>query len=288
MQQRPSVAFGFRQAVLLRRLVLAVWVVAIALQLPPLVVLGSTMAPSLSQLPANPERLATGDLLLIGFQSLEQVWEPVAGLALLCLGGWWMWTVLWHASIVSWQVWFTGRELRVGEVLGMGLAAWWRFLRLSLMTVFVMTTCLVVLWTALGQAMARCLDTGAETRYLVLLGLGGCVTLALVVVSWSAALWGAWLLGVPGSRSAVAAWAQGLVGGLRSPLTSVATLLAWVVPAMLLNLVPLVIGWQLPLLRGCGTLILGLGVELASSFCWVALFISFAPVTGLWPAEEAG
>jgi len=286
MLQRPSSRFGLRQTLRLRKLVLAVWLVALALELPLLVVLHVVLDPCVSQLPLDLQSMPPGDLLLVTLSSIERVRPLAISLGVLSCGGLWVWTVLWHASIVSWQVWFTGRELRLGEVIGMGLAAWWRFLRLSVMTAFVTGTVAVILWLGFETAASHVLQMGAEILYLVLLGSGGLFLLGSVAVSWTAGLWGAWLLGVPGSRSAAASWGRGLIGAVRAPVSTFSTLLAWAVPAFLLSLVPLVLGWLLPVLRGVGTMMVGVLVELGCSFCWVGLFTSFAPVTGLWSLEE--
>jgi hypothetical protein len=104
----------------------------------------------------------------------------------------------------------------------------------------------------------------------------------VVIVCWLAGLRGAWLLGEPDRRSAVVAWIGGLVGTARQPLSSVLTLTLWALPAVLAAALPLVAGWQIEALRApTPNAILGGVSGVIQAFCWVGLFLSFAPASGL-------
>ena len=125
-------------------------------------------------------------------------------------------------------------------------------------------------------------DNFAEARLIWLLGIGVVTTKLLAAVVWLATLCGCWLLGLPERRSAALAWLHGLVTAARMPVASLWSWLVWVVPALLVSAVPALVGWSFVELRGGLALI---GIELLASlvrwFCWVGLFCSFAPVTGV-------
>ena len=128
---RPSPRWGFHQARKLWRLVLACWVVSGLAFLPAILVLRGALAPALGRLPQEPGSLPQGEIAVIVVESLRPLMLPiglavVSGLVVL-----WVWTVLWHAGVVGWQLWAGGRRVRLGEVLGLGMVAWWRYARLS-------------------------------------------------------------------------------------------------------------------------------------------------------------
>ena len=199
----------------------------------------------------------------------------------------WVWFVLWHAGVVAWQLWAGGRRVRLGEVLGLGLVAWWRYARLSATAAVVLGLGGAALWLGLRAAVRSSFHSMAEERMMMLLAVGIVITKLLAVMVWLATLHGAWLLGLPERRSAVVAWLRGLWNTLRMPLSSVATWLLWLIPALLATLVPLLIGLAFVGLRGTLVLtVIGLIAALVRSFCWVGMFCSFAPVTGLLGEQD--
>jgi hypothetical protein len=284
--QGPSVGFGLRQARLLWQLVLAIWLVSTAVHLPPVLVLDTAMGAATAGLPDDESLIAEGDLYLIRQQVITDRAVPVLVLSCVGLLLWWLWTVLWKAGVVSWQVWVGGRKVRLGEVIGLGISSWWRFFRLALTAAAGLILSLGLVWLPLLLLIRAAYRADAGTRLLVLLVTGAVVSLLLVVLAWAATLWGVWLLGVPGSRSAVTAWLRGLVSALRTPLSTATAMAAWIVPILIVTVLPLYLGslltWlQVPVVN----LVITVTADLVRSFCLVALLCSFAPVTGLWIEE---
>ncbi len=194
----------------------------------------------------------------------------------------WLWTVLWHAGVVAWQLWTGGRRVRLGEVLGLGMVAWWRYIRLSLTALAALVLAGVVLWLPLGSAIRTSLNAMNEERMMLLVVVGFGITKLIAIVVWIATMHGAWLLGLPEYRSAVLSWVRGLWSAVRTPFSSLSTWFVWLVPAWLAAVVPLVVGFRFEGLRGSVALIVvSLLASLVRSFCWVGMFNSFAPVTGL-------
>jgi hypothetical protein len=189
--------------------------------------------------------------------------------------------VLWHAGVVAWTLRAGAGRARLGELLGFGLAAWWRYARLSATALVALALAgaaiALPLWWGTGRAYAAM----AERRLLLLVGIGVVATKLAAIAVWLATLHGSWLLGLPGRRSAVAAWLRGLQVAVHRPLPSLGAWLVWVVPALLASAVGPLLGAAFDDMRG-GPLLLGIGLlaSLARSFCWVGLLCSFAPVTG--------
>jgi hypothetical protein len=126
-----------------------------------------------------------------------------------------------------------------------------------------------------GVLVLEMVLTGAVLRgegplvYPILV-LGAVLTLVAVIVIWLATLHGAWLLGESGRRSALVAWARGLVATVRRPLRSLTVLMVWAIPGLALL--------ALPLLLDARAAVFAAPVAwLCSAFCWVALHLSFAP-----------
>jgi hypothetical protein len=115
-----------------------------------------------------------------------------------------------------------------------------------------------------------------ERRLIALVTAGAAATALAAIVVWLATLHGAWLLGLPGRRSAVVAWLRGLQATARRPVAGLSTLLVWVVPALLVSAVVPLLGVAFEGVRG-GPLLFAVGllVSLARAFCWVGLFCSF-------------
>ncbi len=283
---RPVPGWGALRATRLWRVVLAVWVVMTAAFLPALWVVEGAVGPSLGRLPE--QGVAAGDVLLIVVDSLR----PAAPALLLAVASGlvvvWLFTVLWQAGVVRWELWAGERKVRLGEVLGLGMVAWWPYARLSLTASVVLGAALWGGWRSLTAAMKAAYHAMNEQRVEALL-LGGIAgSLVLVLVVMAATLRGAWLLGRPRSRSALAAWWRGLYDTMRTPVASLGTVLLWVLPAVLVSALPIVAGSLIPSLRGGWALPILTGVATAlRAFCWVGLFASFASASGVLGADAA-
>ena len=95
------------------------------------------------------------------------------------------------------------------------------------------------------------------------------------------------MLGQSHRRSAVLAWLAGLWETIRQPVRSLATLLVWVAPGLAVVVAPMILGWRFEILRGTiPSAVLGAVAGLVVAFCWVGLFLSFAPVTGLMGSDS--
>jgi len=290
---RPSSHWGLREALRLWRLVVACWVVSWVAIAPALMLVRRLVFPALAKLPSDPTLVAPGDAALILLESAAPIMVPlglaVASAALVL----WSWTVLWHAGVVGWTLWSGGRRVRLGEVLGLGVVAWWRYARLSATALAVLVAAAVAIWEPVSSSVRAAFAAMEEERLIWLLVGGAAATKLVAIVVWLATLHAAWLLGLPERRSVVLAWLRGLAGAVRSPIRSVGTWLVWLVPALLVSAVPTVTGAIAPGLRGSPLLIgLTLLASLLRWFCWVGMFCSFAPVTGLVgvvdePAEPA-
>ncbi len=278
---RPSSGWGLRQARRLWRLVIACWVVSVVVWLPALWVVGDTAATAVGSLPDDTSALPAGEAVLILYLALRGVMTPVKLAVVSGLVTLWIWTVLWHAGMVGWQLWAGGRRVRIGEVLGLGVVSWWRYARLSLTAASVMLIWCLVLGIQVEEAVWALSQEMNEDRTAPLVGAAVVVSLIFGWIVWAATVRAAWLLGHPERRSAVLAWLRGLGGTLRAPLVSLGTVAVWALPAVLVSVVPLAVGFLLPAARGGWMIpILGQVAALTRAFCWVGLFASFAPVTG--------
>lgn len=280
MDGRPSVAFGLTTAARLWRLVLVVWLAPVAVFIPAHAVLWGVAGETIASLPE--EGLPQGDLALIALELLRPTWPAVAVAVLSGWAGLWAWTVLWHAGVVRWLL-VAGRDrVRLAEILGHGLIGWWRWARLALLSAVVLAGIAVVLWQLPAAAAERALEGGREGVFLVWVAVAVAAGLAAGLAVWLATLRGSWLLGLGVGRSAVLAWLAGLGGSLRQPLRSLVALIVWAVPGLAVTTLPLLLGWRFEVLRGgLPGALLEVAAGLAGAFCWVALFCSFAPVTGL-------
>ena len=280
MTPRPSWSFGFRTAVELWRVVAAVFVVSVVVFVPVRTVLWSAAGDVLGHLPNGD--LPTGETALILVELLVPVWPA---LLIAAVSGWcalWLWTVLWHAGVVRWLVFSGHRGVRLAEILSRGLLHWWRWARLGLTSVVAIGLGHAGIAAAFGFLKDRADDSTADLMLGVWLVAAVALAAGVVVVCWLAGLRGAWLLGESGRRSAVLAWVDGLVGTAKQPVSSVVTLLLWVLPASASAVLPLVAGWWIEALRApIASAALGGCAGLVTAFCLVGLFLSFAPVTGL-------
>jgi hypothetical protein len=254
---------------------------------PALLVLRTTVSSALAAVPPGRGSAPEGDIPLIVVDAARQILAPMglavaSGFVVL-----WIWTVLWHAGVVSWQLWTGGRRVRLGEVLGLGLVAWWRYARLSLTAFGVLALAGVAWWLPLSTAIQSSYENMNEVRALTLVAVGVVCTKLVVSLVWIVTLHGAWLLGLPEHRSAFLTWFRGAWSALRTPFKSLLTWLAWLIPAWLAAVAPLVLGIRFGELRGTVALtIFGVLAGLVRVFCWVGLFSSFAPVTGLVGVAE--
>jgi len=275
-----SPLYGLRRAAALWRLVLVVWAFTAAFSLLPLFVVQGKLAALLGPVPLD--GAAPGDVFIIVMWGLHQVGPVLGPAALIALALVGVFTVLWHAGATGWQLWHAGEPVRAANILGVGVLRWWRYARLAatgLVVIPVLTAGLSAPFFLLAKRAAKAL---AETR-MVNLQLAGMAVAGLVLwIGWSATLRGAWELAHPRRRSAARAWLDGLLGTIRSPLSSLGTLFLLGGLGKALALTPLMTGLMH---RGFGgtPAWFGLAVlsHLAAAFCWVALFFSFAPVCPL-------
>ncbi|NOZ94194.1 MAG: hypothetical protein GXP47_05565 [Acidobacteria bacterium] len=275
-----SPLFGLRRAAALWRLVLVVWAFTAALSLLPLFIVQGRFAGLLGAIPLS--GAAPGDVSLVIMWGLQQVGPALASSIVIALALVTAFTILWHAGATGWQLWRSGEQLRAAEILGMGVIRWWRYARLAMTGLFAIVVLAAALSSPFFMLAKRAAKALLETR-MVNLQLAGMAVIALVLwIGWAATLRGAWELAHPRRRSAALAWLEGLLGTLRSPLSSLGTLLLWGALGKVLTLAPLVAGL---VYRGFGgtPAWFGLAVvsHLAAAFCWVALFFSFAPVCPL-------
>jgi len=260
----PSVVSGFRLTARLHRLVVGVWLVSVAIFAPAQVIVQAAAGPARANLPAG--GLSAGDNLLIFLEIMRPVAVPLA--VALCFEcflfiGWW---VLWHAGTVRWWLNPDTDGVRLAQILGHGLAVWWRYARLALLALIVQVIVAASPWLPL------LLDV-EEQFVLPLLIFGSVLTVLATMLVWLATLRGMWLLGEPGRRSAMAAWVRSLWAVLRQPLRSLLPFLVWALPGLALLVLPL-------LYDGPAAAVFLLVAWLVSAFCWVALHLSYAPPKG--------
>jgi hypothetical protein len=266
--QHPSPLAGFRFAVRLRKLVGAVWLVSLGVFLPADLVIQQAAGPVRANLPDG--ALPPGEEMLLLAEQIRPVAGPLA-LALLSGGvAFLAWSVLWRGGAVRWSLGAGASRVRLAEILGHGAVWWWRYARLALTEAGATLIALVVLWIPLLAIAGATGALESSPTAAIAIGTALCLSLVVIIICWIGALRGAWLLGQPGRRSAVVAWLHGVVDGLRHPLRSVTPLVVWAVPGIGLLLLPLAVDGPLATI---GVLLAWLG----SAFCWVALYLSYAP-----------
>jgi hypothetical protein len=237
------------------------WLVSVLLFIPAQVIVQATAGPARANLPAG--GLDAGEDLIVFLEIMRPVAVPLA--VALCFGcflffAWW---VLWHAGTVRWWLDPGTDAVRLAQVLGVGLTVWWRYARFALLAIFAQVIVAATPWLPL-------LVDVEEQFVLPLLIFGSVVTVLATTLVWLATLRGMWLLGEPGRRSAIAAWARGLWAVLRQPLRSLLPFLACALPGFVLLVLPLIYD-------GPAAGIFLLIAWLVSAFCWVALHLSYAP-----------
>jgi len=257
----PSVVTGFRLTARLHRLVVGVWLVSVLLLIPAQVIVQAAAGPARANLPAG--GLDAGDNMLVFLEIMRPIAVPLAvALSFGCFLfiAWW---VLWHAGTIRWWLNPETDGVRLAQILGYGLAVWWRYARLALLALIVHVIVAAVPW------LPFLVDIEAQF-VLPLLIVGSLVTVLATMLVWLATLRGMWLLGEPGRRSAMAAWVRGLWAVLRQPLRSLLPFFVWALPGLALLVLPL-------LYDGPAVPVFLLIAWLMSAFCWLALHLSYAP-----------
>jgi hypothetical protein len=242
-------------------LVATVWLAWALIFVPAQVAIQSVAGPQRSSLPTGP--LDDGEELLVFLEIMRPVVLPLAvifGLACISLIAW---CVLWHAGVVRWWLNPDTSRVRVAEIIGHGLAVWWRFARLAALALILQMIVMVVPWLPLL--------TDVRQRFLLpLLVFGAGFVVVGTVLVWASTFRGGWLLGEGGRRSALAAWIRGLGLSLRQPLRSLLPLLVWALSGLGLLVLP-------ALYDGPMTAVFLVVAWLLAAFCVVALFMSYAP-----------
>lgn len=268
MAEHPSPAAGFGLALKLNKLVLTGWLVSIAVFLPAQLMVDFTTGPARANLPDGD--LAPGDDLLIFFELLRPIVVPLA--VALFLG--WLtlaaWSILWHAGTVRWWLGAGAARVRLSEILGHGVVWWWRYARLAAIAAGISAAVHAALWLPVAKVVRGADGTVTASRLGLLLAAAAVVSLVTVLVMGVSTLRAGWMLGESGRRSAVVALLRGLGATARSPIRSLLPLLVWGVPGVLFLIVPLFVVGALavPAL---------MAAALAAAFCWVGLYLSYAP-----------
>ena len=272
--ERPSPGVGFRLAVRLRKLVGAVWFVCVAIFLPAQLMVLAATAATRADLP--PGDLPPGDEILILIELLRPVAVPLAiALALGCLA-FLAWAELWHGGTVRWWLGAGAARVRLAEIIGHGVVWWWRYFRLAMVAFIAAGSALFAIWAPIRIALRGSDAVAAGRGAALLLTAGLVLSIFVILVDWLATLRASWMLGESGRRSAVVAWFRGLTATARQPLRSVVPVVVWGVPGLVMLVLPFLVGASVAMVAMplCW---------LAAAFCWVALFVSYAPQN---PPEE--
>jgi hypothetical protein len=255
-----AVTRGFRRAIQLHRLVLLVWLVSLAIFAPVVVIVQMMAGPARAHRPPGGYG---GEDLVVFFEIMRPLVIPLVVTLGFCCLTFVVWWILWHAGAVRWFLKTDAFDVRLGEIVGLGVAVWWRYARLALVALVLLAIAVVVPWLPL-------LADFKQPTLRPLLVLGSASTILGVCLVWLAALRGAWLLAEPNRRSALVAWLRGLFAVLRHPLQSTAPLLVWALPGVVLLLLPL---WY----DGPAATFVLLVSWLLSVFFRMALHFSYAP-----------
>lgn len=276
----PTPVFGFRKAVELWRVVLAVYFGSVVVFLPLHLMLWTTAGGVFGSLPDGD--LPDGEILLITVELLRPIWPALVLAGLSSIFALWGWTVLWHAGVIRWFVYSGRRDVRLAEILSRGLFGWWRWARLGLTAIAVLGLVHATVIGAFVELKERAAERADDWALGIYLESGILLCLAAAVLCWLATLRGAWLLGEVNRKSAVLAWLAGLWGTVKQPFRSLWTLAVWALPGLAVSVLPLVAGSRMEALRApVANAMVGIACSLIAAFCLVGLFLSFAPVTGL-------
>lgn len=277
---RTSVRWGVTRAVGLWRVVVVVWFVGLAAFAPAVEVLGGAVGGALENLPGGSWEPPPGDVWILQQEAIRSARGPL-GLALTSAVVFlWAFGALWRAGVARWEVWDGGGPRGPGRVFGLGLGAWFAWIRLSLtgVVVFVVAAGLVV--TVVSSAVASAFSDAAEGRAMVAVGVGLLVAAVAKMVVWAAGLRGAWELARPRARSAVLAWLRGLAGVFLRPLSTFGPIVVLGLPAVALTAAPLALGLAFPALRtGVPGFVATAVPTLLASWAGVALYESYAPLS---------
>ncbi len=291
--RQPSIRQGIRSAARMWSLVLTIWIVAGVFLIPAWIAAHNVGIEALGSVPED-FRLPAGEEAVLVWGALRDFGPMVLGGMAFAVIGTWLWTVLWHGGVARATVWDEGGSSRPSRVLGLGVGAWWRYCRLSLVALTMLIGSMAVIWIPFGIGIKSSFQAMAEDRGVLLIGVGIILAAMVKIIVWSATLRGAWLLARPDRKSAVFAWFRGLSGALMHPVSTFVTVLVLGLAHVALVFLPLLVPIALPQLRDtpAGT-IFGLVTGLGAVFFSVALFAAFAPVSGLVdrkksPAETAG
>jgi hypothetical protein len=263
------------------RLVLAVWLAPTLLLLPASLGASAVLGDRLGALPDD--GAAPGDVEVILAQAAldHGMTIGLAVMAAVLLA--WLWTVTWHAGVVRWQQWSASPRPRLTEVVGLGLVGFWPFARLALTSTVATALCWTAIWGPASVATDRATRAMADHRVAPIVVAAALLTLVATLLLWAVTHRAAWMLALPRHRSVVLIWLRALNDTLRRPLSSVGVVLVWTVPALGLGALSVLVGPAVPPLLAS---VLSQTTALLRAFCWVALFCSFATVTGLWPPDE--
>ena len=272
--ERPSPVVGFRLAVRLRKLVGAVWLVCMAIFLPAQLIVLGVAGPTRADLPAGD--LPPGDEVLILIELLRPVALPLAMALVLGMLAFVAWAELWHGGTVRWWLGAGAARVRLAEIIGHGVVWWWRYFRLAMVAFLVAASALLAIWTPIRMAV-RGFDAVAAGRGAALLLLaGGVLSLLVILVDWLATLRASWMLGESGRKSAVVAWFRGVAATVSQPLRTLLPVVVWGGPCLVMLVLPF-------LLEASIAMVAMPLCWLVAAFCWVALFVSYAPQN---PPEE--
>lgn len=285
----PSPLFGFRQARILWRLVLAVYVVSIGVMMPAIIVVVSAVGDALAGLPTPSLELAPGEALLIAVNALKPVLKHLLVLAGVGVLMNWLWTVLWHAGSVQWLTWNNVVPVRVGHVVGLGVLTFGKYFRLSLWALVSLVSSVAMVWMSLAIVGATGQAYMTELMEIVMAGIGVFAMLILALVWVATTMRAAWRLGEADSPGAVRAWIGAAVTTLRCPWQSFKPLVTLGLAVVVCGMAPLVIGfmWSVGAGGPIGVLVEVLS-GLAQAHCSVALFLAFAPVSKAVIVDRGG
>jgi hypothetical protein len=251
-----------------------VWLVCVAIFLPAhLIVLAATAA-TFADLPARD--LPTGDELLIMVELIRPVVVPLAIALISGLLAFVAWAELWHGGTVRWWMGAGAARVRLAEILGHGVVWWWRYMRLAMIAGLAAAAALAMVWLPIRRLVGGTEPAAAGRGAALLLAAGLALSVLVILVDWLATLRASWLLGESGRSSAAVAWFRGLVAAVREPVSSLLPVVVWGIPAIVMLVLPVLVEASI------ATVAMPL-CWLAAAFCWVALFVSYAPQN---PPEE--
>jgi len=276
LRRAPSLAAGVALAWRLRVLVGVLWAVHHLLVAPLWGVAVTTFggSPAVRLDPGAAE----AEWLVVAFELARPAVWPLAAAAAGTVVGWWVWTVLWRAGVVTWAVWGRAGRPRVAEILGHGVVRWWRFAGLHLVAVVLVAAVAAVAFLAFGR-FGVAAAVAAHGRVLGWTVVGAVTGVASMVVVGAVVAAGCWRLGTPGVHSVLRALWQGVMVVGRHPVRAATVTLVWWVTAGLSAVGPV---WAAVNGASPATVVVVLELCLAvRAACRVAFLGSFLPVLGV-------